>query len=107
MRQVALDLRGDLDGALLAYGNSREYRWLPAVARRAAEAHHRAQLADGRVGALAIGLVDDKDIGDFENAGLDRLHIVAHARYLDHHGRVRRAGNLDLALARADRLDPH
>ena len=102
---MALDGGGDLGDALVAHGHGRHDRRLPAVARRAAQVQHRAQLANQRVGALAIGLVDHKDIGDLQNAGLDRLHIVAHAGHLDHQGGMRRAGDLDLALARADRRE--
>ena len=37
----------------------------------------------GPVGARLIGLVDDEDVGDLEDPGLDGLDVVAHARHQD------------------------
>ena len=45
-----------------------------------AEGDHVPQVAHGRVGAVAVGLVDDEDVADLEDAGLGRLDAVAHAR---------------------------
>ena len=55
--------------------------------------------------AGTIGLVDHEDIGDLHDAGLDRLHIVTHARDEHHHGYLRDGSNLDFVLPDADRLD--
>ena len=52
------------------------------------------------VGTLAIGLVDDEDVGHLHEAGLERLHVIARARHERHDGDVRRSNNLDLVLAR-------
>ena len=57
------------------------------------------------VGVGPVGLVDDEDVGDLQDAGFDGLDVVAHARHSDHHHRLRRAHDLDLGLAGADRLD--
>ena len=71
----------------------------------AGEVEHHRQLRHRAVGALALGLVDDEDVGDLEDPGLDRLDVVAEARH-EHDGRrVRGAHDVDLVLADADRLD--
>ena len=75
--------------------------------RRLAEAQHVVQLADGRVGAVAVGLVDDEDVADLQDAGLGGLDAVAHARREQHDRGVGEAGDLDLGLADADGLDQH
>ena len=58
-----------------------------------------------RCGPGPIALVDDDDVGDLEQAGLDRLDLVAHLGRFEDDGRVGRRGDLDLALAGPDRLD--
>ena len=55
---------------------------------------------------IEVGLVVDDDVGELDDAALDRLQLVAGvgqraARTVDH------AGDRDLALADADRLDDH
>ena len=57
------------------------------------------------VGAGPIGLVHDEDVGDLEQPGLRRLHLVAPTRVHDDDRRVGLARDLDLDLADADRLD--
>ena len=52
-----------------------------------------------------VALVDHDDVGHLQQAGLDRLDLVAHLGRLDDDRRVGRGGHLDLALARADGLD--
>ena len=48
----------------------------PALAER----DHALDVAVGGVGAVPVGLVDHEDVGDLQDAGLDRLDRVAHAR---------------------------
>ena len=60
----------------------------PGVVAREVE-HHRSS-RDRAVGAVAVGLVDDEDVGDLEDAGLDRLDVVAHARAPARRRRCRR-----------------
>ena len=74
-------------------------------ATEAAQAHHRSQIGDGfrRVGAIALG--DGMDVGNFENARLDRLNLIAQPRRRDDDHRVRRLNDIDLVLADADSLD--
>ena len=57
------------------------------------------------VGALAVGLVDDEDVGDLHDAGLDRLHVVAGAGHEHDDRDVRRADDVHFVLADADGLD--
>src|ERR1039458_5620073 len=52
-----------------------------------------------------IALVDDEDIGDLHDAGLDGLDIVAHAGDQDHYGDLGDGGNFDLVLTDADGFD--
>ena len=60
---------------------------------------------DDPVGALAVGLVDDEDVGDLHQARLDRLDVVPHAGRQHHDATLGEAEDLDLVLADADRLD--
>src|SRR5664280_992144 len=57
------------------------------------------------VGAGAIALVDDEDVGDLHDAGLDGLHIVAHAGDQHHNRDLRHGGDLDFVLPDADGFD--
>ena len=57
------------------------------------------------VGALPIRLVHDEDVGDFHDAGLERLHVVAGAGHERDDRHVGRADDVDLVLADADRFD--
>ena len=52
-----------------------------------------------------VALVDDDEVGDLEQAGLDRLDLVAHLGRLEDDRRVGRGRDLDLALAGPDGLD--
>ena len=52
-----------------------------------------------RVRALAIGLVDDEDVGDLEQPRLHRLHRVAGLRHEHDDDRVRQAHDVELGLA--------
>ena len=57
------------------------------------------------VGALAVGLVDDEDVGDLHDAGLERLHLVAGAGHQRDDRDVGGADDVHFVLADADRLD--
>ena len=76
-----------------------------AVGARRDGDEHRPQLRGGPLRAGLVALVDDDEVGHLEQAGLDRLDLVAHLGRLEHDRRVRRGRDLDLALAGADRLD--
>jgi len=60
------------------------------------------QVGQGALCVGAIALADDVDVGDFEDAGLDRLDLVTQAgrRYDD--GAMRGARDLDFVLADTD-----
>ena len=78
-----------------------------APSGRSPRRDHPAQVAADLVGAVAVGLVDDVDVTDLEDAGLGGLDAVAQAGCHQHHGGVGEPGDLDLALADADGLDDH
>ena len=59
----------------------------------------------GPLRAGLVALVDHDQVGDLEQARLDRLDLVAHLGRLEHDRRVRRGGDLDLALPGPDGLD--
>ncbi len=59
------------------------------------------------VGALAVGLVDDEDVRDLHDAGLERLHLVSRARHEGHDRHVGRAHDVHLVLADSHRFDQH
>ena len=54
---------------------------------------------------IEISLVDDDDVGEFGDALLDRLEVVARVRQLQQREHVGHARHGRLALADADRLD--
>ena len=86
------------------FGRGRRRR--RSARRRARRRHeHRPQLRGGPLRAGLVALVHDDEVGDLEQAGLDRLDLVAHLGRLQHDRRVRRGRHLDLALAGADGLD--
>ena len=64
-----------------------------------------ADLALHAFGAFAVALVDHEDVGDLHDAGLDGLHIVAHAGDENHNGDVGEAHDVDFILTDADGLD--
>jgi len=75
--------------------------------RLAAEGDHQLEIAHRRVRTIAVGLVHGEDVGGLEDARLDRLHLVAHARRHHHQRGVRGARDLELVLPDPDRLDDH
>jgi hypothetical protein len=92
----------------------RGHQHLGALGRRPARqgfargvSEHGVELAGRPLGAGPVALVDDDHVGDFEQAGLDGLDLVAHLGRLDHDGGIGRGGYFDLALARPHRLDEH
>ena len=71
----------------------------------AAEIKHLFEVAPRFTNARAVGLVDDKDIGNLEQSGLVGLHRIAPAGIGHHDRRVRRRGNVDLHLPDGDALE--
>ena len=59
------------------------------------------------LGAFAIALVDHENVGDLHDAGLDGLHIVAHARHQNDNRDIGQAHDVDFVLSNSDRLDHH
>ena len=79
------------------------HRHLPGVI--ATEPEHVLELADGDVGGRQVALAHDEEIGDLEDAGLDRLHRVALSRRTDDEPGIRELRYLDLGLTGTHRLD--
>src|SRR6476620_7710269 len=105
---VLVDRLDHLLDALVPGGDGLDDGWPPeARLRPVAEGYHVSQVAHRRVGAFAVGLVDDEHVADLEDPGLRRLDPVAHTRGQQDNGGVGEAGHLDLGLADADRLDEH
>ena len=104
---VGVDRIAQRDDALAGQRAGRQDRHLPIAAPRGHGPHrqHRLEVGDGAVGVGPVALADDVDVGDLEDAGLDRLDVVAQPGRRDDDRRVRRAHDLDLVLAHADRLD--
>src|SRR5213594_4277255 len=82
-----------LDSFLAARHRGQDRR-LPLGFGRQAE--HRAQLRHHTRVAVEVGLVDDEDVRDLEDPGLDHLHAVSQVRRQDDHRRVRDGGHLEL-----------
>ena len=70
-----------------------------------AQAQHALNLALHPLGSGLVRLVDHEDVRDLHDAGLDGLHIVAHAGHQHDHGHLRHARDLDFILAHAHRFD--
>ena len=75
--------------------------------RRVRQFQHGPERPLGILHAGAVGLVDDQHVRDLEDAGFDGLDVVAHAGRFHHDGGVRQAGDVHLALSRADGFDDH
>ena len=59
------------------------------------------------VGPVAVGLVHHEDVGDFHDAGFERLDVIAGTGDDGHDGDVRRPNDVHLVLSHADRFDQH
>ena len=60
-----------------------------------------------QVGQLAVGLVDDDEVGELDDAALHSLQLVARARSEEQHEQVDHAGHRNLRLADSNGLDEH
>ena len=101
---MAVDRLGDPVQALTAGADGADHRGLPALAGLG-QMHQLAQLLVHPLGAGKVRLVDDEDVGDLQDPGLDDLDAVAGRRGGDHHGGVGREHHLELGLSDTDRLD--
>ncbi len=77
---------------------------VPAVVTRG-EGQKRFQLFFRRVNAFLVSLIDDEDVANLHDSGLDRLNIVTHARHQHHHGNIGCFDYFDLVLTDADCFD--
>ena len=97
--------RGDKIGDAFAHrGDGPQDGRLPFGAQLA-QGEHLREVTGGLVRARSVRLVHDKDVGDLEDTGLDRLDVVAEARHRDEADRVDDAHDIDLLLSHPDRLD--
>ena len=71
------------------------------------EREHLREVAHGLIGARPIGLVHDEHVRDLEDAGFDRLDVVAEPWHGDETHGVGDAHDVHLLLAHADGLDDH
>jgi hypothetical protein len=107
-RRPALAVRAALPGLHVAIGGG--VRRVAATLREGAhrlvaQRDHQLEIPHRRVGPVAVGLVHGEDVGALEDARLDGLHLVAHARGHHHERRVGRPRDLQLVLPDAHRLD--
>ena len=97
--------RGDaLAGARRAAHHPRR----PSRARGAQQPERRQVIgpqAAGGIGELAVGLVDDDQVGELDDSLLEALHLVTAAGREQQQEHVDHVGHLGLGLADADRLD--
>ena len=91
--------------SLTGRGDGRNDRRAPSIVGKIGQIEHLHEIATRLLDALAVGLVDDEDVGDLHQAGLVGLHAVAPARIDDDDGRVGFPGHLDLDLTDPDRFD--
>ena len=100
--------RVERQGAMMTVPRDRGRRpWLGDAAGRVAERDHELEIANGSVGAFAVGLVHSEDVGALEDPSLDGLDVVTHARSHHDEGRVDGASHFELVLSDADGLDEH
>ena len=66
---------------------------------------HGLELLLEAIGAFAFGFVEDENVGDFHQAGLHVLHVVAEAGNETHERAIGEAHDVDLILADANRFD--
>ncbi len=100
-----LDFRDQLRHALPRRRLGLDDRRPPSAAGVRVQRQQRLDGRHGAIGALTVGLVDDEDVGDFHDAGLERLHLVAGTRHERHDRDVGGPDDVDFILAHADGLD--
>src|SRR5256885_2549705 len=93
----------ELLDAILARRHRGDDGRLPPPSGRQVE--HRPQLRDHAQVAVDVGFVDDEDVRDLEDAGLDHLHAVAEVWGQDDDCGVGDRRDLELRLTDTDRLD--
>ena len=75
--------------------------------RHAPKRQHLLKVLHRRVRAHAIRLVDGEHVGHLENAGLDRLNVVAQPRRHHNQRRVGQPRHLELVLPNADGFEQY
>jgi hypothetical protein len=101
-----LDAVGQFGDAGAGGGTDPQHRHFPARGGRA-QVQHVLEVARGRLGAGQVGLGHHQQVGDLEDAGLERLHVVAEAGRTGHQPGVGHAHDLDFRLPGAHGLDDH
>ena len=70
--------RGEFRDAGAVRGHCLHNGWCPVVAAHG-QGLQGANLTFHSLSAFAVALVDNKNVGNFHDAGFDALHIIAHA----------------------------
>ena len=104
-RPMRVDGIGQCRDAVTGRRGRQHHRRRLALDAAAGRREHRAELARGAIGSGPVGLVDDDEVRDLEQPGLDRLHLVPHLGHLDDDRGLGEARDLDLRLPGTDRLD--
>ena len=65
----------------------------------------RAHFSLYPLGAVAVALVDDENVGNLHDASLNRLHIIAHTRDQDDDCNIGKTHDINLVLPNTDRLN--
>lgn len=101
----------DLGNALVFQGAGFEDRNAPVgfgfvvQAAFGVEAEQHGEFGNSLVGTGLVGFADDEEVGNFEDAGLDGLDIVAHTGGGNDHDGLSGTHDLNLGLSRANGLD--
>ena len=87
---------------LIKHGLDLEYGRFPLPAFIFLMVHidHQSQITHGLVATFPVGLVDQEDIADLKDAGLDRLDIISHSG--NHHNDCRMGAPDNIYLILAD-----
>ncbi len=102
---MGLQRIGQLGHALAGGSNGGHHGWPPlrrAIVMASGQIKHGFQIGHRVAGAIAVGLVDHKDVRDLHQPGLIGLNGVAPPRVDHHHRGVRRVDDVGLHLSHPD-----
>ena len=105
VRAELFDRLDEFGDAPAAGGDGSDNWWPPLTRRVRVEAEDRLDRRRQPIGAFAVGLVHDENIGDLHDAGLQRLDLITRAGHERHDRHVGGADDVDLVLTDADGFD--